>query len=639
MKKYWNIQDSSIVWNVTVGETHEDNIEMSGFYCSQIVYYGVKDDGTLSLSQNLFFPTLRTVPNNTNATFTFAAGQDSNIQFFHDDKKICEYPEKFTVDGILTVESRAKGLKILRRFFPSTDRRFAVQTITLIAEKDVELELPLPSPHTVSYGRGTKGVYICRVYHSAPSILNLRAGEPYEISVFYTAEISGEEFDVPNGLQELEKRRHRISELCDTSLVLDTGISELDVMTRFAKLRAGESIFETLTGKYHSPGGTTYYAAIWCNDEIEYAGPHFAMTADKTAIDASLNAYRAYIPFMSENYHRLPSSVIAEGLDIWEGAGDRGDAAMYLYGASLFCLYLGDRKISEELYGAIKWCAEYCEKQKTSEGVIRSDTDELENRIPTDNYANLSTSSLCYGGLLFAAKLARSLGDTDTANTYTVRAEELKLAIENYFGAELHGFKTYRYSKGFDTLRAWICLPLCMGITERKDGTLDAMLSDWLWTEDGLLSCEISSENTDSTVWDRSTLYGIKCAFMMGEGDRIVKFLLSYCKKRLLCERVPYAVEAFPEGNKRHLSAESALFVRIITEGLLNIVPEGLDTFSFVPYLPENMPHIKLSHICICGGCFDIYIGRKEWSVLQNSEIILSGKTDGKRVTVCGAKK
>ena len=101
---------------------------------------------------------------------------------------------------------------------------------------------------------------------------------------------------------------------------------------------------------------------------------------------------------MSDLYERIPSSIIAEGLDIWEGAGDRGDAAMYLYGASLFCLYLGDKEVAAELYGAIKWCAEYCERKKSPEGVIISDSDELEGRFPTDGYANLSTSSLCYGG-------------------------------------------------------------------------------------------------------------------------------------------------------------------------------------------------------------------------------------------------
>ena len=637
---YWNINGTSIVWSVKKGEVHGDNIEMSGLYCSQIVAYGVNDDGTLSLSQKLFFPTLRTIPNNTHATFCFSVEQDACVHLTNAGCVLNEYPERFTIDGTLTVDSKTDSdITVRRRFFPSTDGRFAVQIIGITAQKDTEIELSVENGTVHSYGRGTKGVYINKIYHDAPSVIKLCAGEHREISVFFTALIANEQFCLPNGDAELQKRVCRVGELCDGALILDTGIDTLDTMTRFAKLRAGESIFETLTGKYHSPCGESYYAATWCNDEIEYAGPHFAMTADKTAIEASLNAYRSYIPFMADNYHRLPSSIIAEGLDIWEGAGDRGDAAMYLYGAALFCLYLGDKNVAEELYGAIKWCAEYCERQKTPEGVIASDADELENRIPTDNHANLSTSSLCYGGLIFAAKLARSLGDNDTADTYIKRAGDLKDAIEKYFGAELHGYKTYRYSKGFDTLRAWICLPLCMGISDRGDATIDAMLSDYLWTQDGMLSCEISVDNTDHTLWDRSTLYGMKGAFIQGSGDRIVDFLLSYCKKRLLCDRVPYAVEAYPEGNKRHLSAESALFVRTVTEGMLNISPESLNSFSFVPYLPKGIPHIKLSSVYICGGCFSISIQKDGWSVFNGCDEIARGKTDGKRVTITLSEK
>ncbi len=635
IRQYWDIHGDKLVWNVKCCEVHADNIEMSGLYCSQIVYYGVESDGTLSLSQKLFFPTLRTIPNNTHATFSFFVQPSEVFRLIKTGEVIKEFPKKFTIDGTLTVDSQTDGgIEISRRFFPSADRRFSAEIITVTALCDTEFSPSVSGEHIHSYGRGTGGVYLRKMYHTAPPVVSLKKGEVYQISVFYTAVVANETFDMPNGGAELEKRRQRVDELCDTALLLDTGIPEIDTITRMAKLRAGESIFETLTGKYHSPGGENYYAAIWCNDEIEYAGPHFAMTGDATAIEASLNAYRSYIPFMSDNYHRIPSSIIAQGLDIWEGAGDRGDAAMYLYGASLFCLYLGDRKIAEELYGAIKWCAEYCERKKTPEGVIGSDADELENRIPTDNYANLSTSCLCYGGLVFASKLARALGDGDTERLYLKRAEELKGAIENYFGAELHGFKTYRYSRGFDTLRAWICLPLCMEIYDRKDGTLDAMLSDYLWCADGMLSCEISPENTDRTVWDRSTLYGMKSAFLSGEGDRIFEFMLAYCKKRLLCDRVPYAVEAYPEGNKRHLSAESALFVRVITEGLLGIRPEGLDSFSFIPRIPKGMPHIKLSKLKICGGCFDITVNRDKWSVACNSKTVACGNTDGKRVRV-----
>lgn len=125
-------------------------------------------------------------------------------------------------------------------------------------------------------------------------------------------------------------------------LRLETGDEVLDAMFRFAKLRAGESIFDTHGGPLHSPGGYSYYAATWCNDEIEYAGPWLAFTGDPLGMEASLNAYRQYIPFMGPDYRHIPSSIIAEGVDFWEGAGDRGDAAMYLYGASQFALFGGD---------------------------------------------------------------------------------------------------------------------------------------------------------------------------------------------------------------------------------------------------------------------------------------------------------
>ena len=634
-KQFWKIENNTLIWNTDESEAHSDNIEMSGLYCDYIVSYGVKDDGRLLLSQDCYFPMLRTIPNNTHATFCFSLKEEERPRLLKNSVEVAEYPKQFVLDGTLKIKCmNDEGFETERICFPSVDSRFAIELVRIRALEAIELTVSLPNEFVHSYGRGTKGVYISKIYHTAPQVIKLAPGETTEFEIFYTSVIANEKIVLPDGQKELAKRLERISQLCDGALVLQTGNSELDMMTRFAKLRAGESIFDTLTGKYHSPGGHSYYAATWCNDQVEYAGPYFALTGDKTAIEASLNAYRSYIPFMSDAYTRIPSSIIAEGLDIWEGAGDRGDAAMYLYGASLFCLYLGDRKIADELYGAIKWCAEYCERKKSPEGVICSDSDELENRFPTDHYANLSTSTLCYGGLVLASKLAKSLGDMETAELYSSRATQLASAIESYFGATLHGFETYRYSKGFDTLRAWICLPLCMGIDNRSKGTLDAMLSDYLWTEEGMLTCERSAENTSDTIWDRSTLYGMRCAFLMGEGDRMLKPLLDYCHKRLVCDRVPYAVEAYPEGAKRHLSGESALFVRVITEGMFGIWPESLDSFSFIPQLPAEVEELNLRSIYISRGCFDICINRENWTVCCDGVVIANGETDGKRTMI-----
>ena len=634
-KQIWVLEGNTLQWTVQPGQCHADNYEMSGAYCDCIIDYGVAEGGQLQLEYSCYFPTLRTIPNDTHATLEVRAGKAQMPALLVDGQPLAEYPVRFVLDGTLTVQSRTDlGVTVRRQIFPASGSRCCLETVTLEAERAVELTLSQPATKVLGYTLGTKGVYVSRVRHTADPVIRLMPGTAFIYTVAISADLANDLCPMPDAKVELARRYARIAALCDRSLVTDTGIEELDAMTRFAKLRAGESIFETLSGKFHSPGGRTYYAAVWCNDQVEYAGPHFAMTGDKTAIEASLNAYRAYVPYMAEDYSPIPSSIIAEGLDIWNGVGDRGDAAMYLYGASLFALYLGDRKIAEELYGPIKWCAEYCRRQRTAEGVIRSDTDELERRIPTDGYANLSTSCLCYGGLLAAAKLADALEDPQTAADYRARAEELKTSMEAYFGADLHGYHTYRYSRGFDTLRSWICLPLCVGLTDRAEGTLDAMLSNYLWTEEGMLSCEISQDCTDRTIWDRSTLYGLKAAFLAGQGDRMMEFLLRYCRKRLLCDRVPYAVEAYPEGGKRHLSAESALFVRAVTEGILGIQPEGLDRFSFVPRLPTAMPHLYLSGLHIAGHNWHIRMERENWVVLRDGALWAEGETNGVRTVI-----
>ena len=73
--------------------------------------------------------------------------------------------------------------------------------------------------------------------------------------------------------------------------------------------------------------------------------------------------------------------------------------------------------------------------------------------------------------------LARSLGKTADAELLPGPAAALARAIESYFGAEVEGYKTYRYFDGCRVLRGWISLPLAMGLLDRKEGTLAALFS------------------------------------------------------------------------------------------------------------------------------------------------------------------
>ena len=71
-----------------------------------------------------------------------------------------------------------------------------------------------------------------------------------------------------------------------------------------------------------------------------------------------------------------------------------------------------------------------------------------------------------------------------------------------------------------------------------------------------------------------------------------------------------YAIEAWPEGSQRHLSAESGLYGRIITEGLFGIRPTGFNSFDITPHLPSAWPQMELRHIRAFGSDFDIKVER-----------------------------
>ena len=72
--------------------------------------------------------------------------------------------------------------------------------------------------------------------------------------------------------------------------------------------------------------------------------------------------------------------------------------------------------------------------------------------------------------------------------------------------------------------------------------------------------------------------------------------------RRLLGDHVPYAVEAWPEGNQRHLSAESALYCRVVTEGIFGFRPTGLNSFTITPQLPASWNEMSLKNIVAFGG-------------------------------------
>lgn len=594
----WIMENDAVVWLPKDGAPHLDNLEMAGFGCADVVQYGVGEDGLLVLVHHPVFPTLRLRPNDTHASYQL--DMPTGVCLYCDGAPLREVPTRFSINGVLEITTEAGVLRICHTCYPAASARASMELlqITNTGTQPVVLTTDTSAQRIVDETMGPMGINIAEIFHNFTET-TLEAGASVCVSIQFSGRVAHEDAPVLDGAAELEKRRSRIRELTEP-MQIDTGNPILDRIHTFSKLRAGESVFDTRYGKIHSPGGTRYYAATWCNDQVEYAGPYFAYTGDEELIEASRNAYKMYIPFMSDRYQPIPSSVIAEGLDYWNGKKDRGDAAMYLYGASRFFLTCGDPDVAREFYPAILWCREYCLRQKTEDGVIASDSDELEGRFTHGN-VNLNTSCLCHSGLLYLAILADALGDTETAKKCRAEAAELHQAIEHVFGASIHGMDTYRYHDGLEELRSWICMPLCCCIHDRADGTAKALTSPYLLKPDGFLT----AEGTE-TIWDRSTLYALRGLFAVGHTEEAYHVLCRYSEIRLLGERVPYPVEAYPEGGRRHLSGESALFCKVVTEGMLGLEPTGFRSFTVTPHIPAELDHLTLNNIRAHGGVFSI---------------------------------
>ena len=649
-KQCWTINpETNAIEMILSDQTipYSDHIEMSGEMVSFVTRWSIDEMKNFSQERSLVFPMLRTIPNNTHASLMYRMQTDIvSLLGVNGLAPVQLGVKKVSINGALQVVSQygigvvntgaarkrapSPVVEITYTGFPSTTLPMMCETYEVknIASRPLTVAVPeFVQKAKTDPAKGVDGAYIIQAEIYGNGTYVIEPGKSITFGAAFQAyREKNEKAITPDVKAEYAKRMAYVKNSIDGSLVLETPEKVIDTEFRFAKIRASESIYRTKGGLMHGPGGESYYAAIWANDQSEYVNPLFPFMGYQIGNESSLNCYKHFARFMNDQYKLLPSSIIAEGLDTWGGAGDRGDAAMNAHGATRYVLARGSVEEAKELWPFIKWCLEYTRRQLNDAGVPRSDRDELEGRFPAGE-ANLCTATLYYDGLVSAAYLAPLVGEPKSvANTYRKQAEDLYKAINKYFSANVSGFETYRYYDGNTVLRSWICMPLCFGFKERAEGTLAALYSPKLLTVDGLLTAE-----GDVTFWDRSTLYALRGAYVAGAADQATKQLLDYSNRRLLGTHVPYPIEAWPEGSQRHLSAESGLYCRIITEGLFGIRPTSFNSFNLTIQLPTAWNEMALRHVKAFGGDFDIEVKRKSET---QAEVFIKNAGKTKKYTV-----
>ena len=542
LKNNWQVENkTSIFLDAGKYAPYTDHIEMSGTRASLWIQYNIDSSKKLRLSRTVIFPSFRLRPNDTHASLMYTFGDEDLPRFFINGKPLRQdiingvfykdMEEKVTgirqngvmeINSLLSLAHEGKNITIgvSRALFPDINRPAAVEIISFnnLSDRPVPVSMDylqrmIKTDSSTSY---PVSHYVLESSVNAGSQL-LQPGATVKYAVCYQASnqpvITNWNFD-----DQLAGRRRRVNEFSQP-LQLQTPDTIINTAFEFAKRRIGESIFWTNAGPMMCPGGLRYYAAIWANDEAEYANPFYPFTGDGLGNAAAINSYGMFAKYMNAEYNPLPSSIIAEGEGTWSGAGDRGDAAMIAYGASRFALSYGNPDTARKLWPLITWCLEFCKRKLTAAGVVASDKDELEGRFPAGT-ANLSTSALYYDALVSATALSQSLSlPSAQVSVYANAATVLRASIEKYFGADMKGFATYKYYKENTLLRSWICIPLTMGIFDRKKGTADALFSPALFTEEGFLTQEGSN-----TFWDRSTLYALRGLFAAGETAKALAY-------------------------------------------------------------------------------------------------------------------
>ena len=577
-----------------------DHFEMSSRGVDAVVRWGVSQDGVWERDGKIRFPTLRVGKDDTHGSWMVELADDLASEIKVDGRMISRGTvESVNIGAALRVDiiHAEEGIHETRTLYPALSATALLEQIVLRNEKKDAKDVEIGALSRTVEGVGVFGRVCGKSFMVGGGCFRLASGATLKYGRCVAGRAENDPCYYPDMDAELAARETLWREASE-ALVLETPSSEIDALFRFAKFRTLESLYFTRAGLVHSPGGAWYLAAIWANDQAEYACPFLAYLGSPSAIEAMKTCFRWFAQRVNEDYRPIPSSIVAENRSFWNGAGDRGDQAMMAHGAARATMTAGDAAFVEEMKPFIMWCLEFGRRKTGTDGVVLSDSDELEGRLPAGK-ANLCTSALQYDALMRAADLTGEAKLRD-------EARQLEASIERYFGARVEGFDTYRYYEGNEKLRSWIAIPLCFGIGRRAEGTAAAIFSDRLWDGVGL-----KSVSNAPGYWDRSTLYAFRGLAFCGMADVVLPHLEAYVHERLLGAHVPYPVEAYPEGGRRHLAAESALFGRIFTEGIFGITPTGLRSFTIKPNLPKKWNRAALRNVRAYGAEFDIELLRQ----------------------------
>ncbi len=574
----------------------------------------VQADRTTGLSYKVgFYNVHQGVP--TNNRTIFDAGREFSPEVLINDQPLKNMiPASTTFDGMLTATYQVTGgVVVTRTVYPSMTKALVVEEwqVRNATRRGIRVEVAPGRKEKVAEDNVVI-VWGCQGVDSA----SVRPGTSVTFATCLQARLADKPATPVNVAVERAARRALAEAAWHGPGRLETPDPQLDLAFALEKLHVLEDPVETCKGLITHNGSLTYAPGIWANDSAEYSSALYPFFGTPELNRACMNMYHVWQNHCKTNgIVPFPGSFESPALGLAQQG--RGDDAMVLYGVSTFLLFQGDRAAAKELWPLIEFSAASVLSHTTAEGIVASDSDEMEGRYPTGK-ANLSTSALAYGGYRHAARVAHALGKPQAAELDR-RADTLRKAIESYFGAEIQGFRTYRYYKENTTLRGWILMPLAMGIADRQDGTIAALLSDKLWPH-RMAGGNILAEAGRETEWARETYYALRVLFKAGRTEEALDLT-----RRVVKAQIYGAMGPYPDEDAIDMQCPASLFPRVFIEGMFGIVPTGLNSFECTPRLPKDWPQMALRDMGAFGQTWDLVVERTNDQ--QKVTVTSGGKT------------
>ncbi len=82
------------------------------------------------------------------------------------------------------------------------------------------------------------------------------------------------------------------------------------------------------------------------------------------------------------------------------------------------------------------------------------------------------------------------------------------------------------------------------------------------------------------------------------------------------------------------IGSRRSFVCKVILEGIIDMTPAGLTSFSLKPTLPAGLDHLSLTNVRAYGGIFGITLTHECWRVTRSDGKLIAEGKNGERTLV-----